>query len=51
MLSGEPIEEILMATATVSTATVPITTVEHPLRNPKLSPLTDLRHDFPAGRR
>ena len=32
--AGKCIEEILMATATVSTATVPITTVEHPLRNP-----------------
>jgi MFS family permease len=32
--AGKRIEEILMAAATVSTATVPITTVEHPLRNP-----------------
>src|SRR6266478_6748347 len=32
--TGKRIEEILMATATVSAATVPVTTVEHPLRNP-----------------
>jgi MFS family permease len=32
--AGKRMEEILMAAATVSTANVPITTAEHPLRNP-----------------
>src|SRR5258708_39717749 len=32
--TGKRIEEILMAAATVPTANVPITAVEHPLRNP-----------------